>query len=199
MSATPSRRYLRSGWRRKDRRHRAWLHPLHLSAAGISGPLPDIAWFDPALPVARQTQTVTRDFPPSPQRADSAYFTAPLSDQNIIIGRLRNSDSKNYSRPSPPGPFHRRLRADGTFWPLRPEPTRGFTPRPRPGLSPPGAFQRLWARPEPSSARTPLIFFLMIFKGSIDHIQQMPAGGGRRIFRRLAGLPGRFPDKPPAH
>ncbi len=50
---------------------------------------PNIAWFDPALPVARQTLTVTRDFPPSPgPNADTAYFTAALADAEIMQERL---------------------------------------------------------------------------------------------------------------
>ena len=37
---------------------------------------PNIAWFDPALPVARQTLAVTHDFSASSEGQDAAYFTA---------------------------------------------------------------------------------------------------------------------------
>lgn len=36
---------------------------------------PEIAWFDPALPVARQTLAVTEKLPPTPRRPDAAWFT----------------------------------------------------------------------------------------------------------------------------
>jgi len=42
---------------------------------------PGIAWFDPALPVARQTLAVTEKLPPTPRRPDAAWFTGakPIS------------------------------------------------------------------------------------------------------------------------
>jgi glutamate racemase len=36
---------------------------------------PEIAWFDPALPVARQTWAVTEQLPPTQRRPDAAWFT----------------------------------------------------------------------------------------------------------------------------
>ena len=43
---------------------------------------PDIAWFDPALPVARQTLAVTEKLSPTPRRPDLAWFTgaAPVGE-----------------------------------------------------------------------------------------------------------------------
>lgn len=50
---------------------------------------PDIAWFDPALPVARQTFTVTRQLASSPApHPDTAYFTGTLSHFEIIQAKL---------------------------------------------------------------------------------------------------------------
>jgi glutamate racemase len=50
---------------------------------------PAIAWFDPALPVARQTLSVTRDFPAEARpSADAAYFTAALPDLAAMRGHL---------------------------------------------------------------------------------------------------------------
>ncbi len=42
---------------------------------------PEIAWFDPALPVARQTLAVTETLSPTSRRPDAAWFTgaAPVS------------------------------------------------------------------------------------------------------------------------
>ncbi|HEY1857882.1 glutamate racemase [Acidocella sp.] len=43
---------------------------------------PNIAWFDPALPVARQTLAVTEKLPATPRRPDAAWFTgaSPVSE-----------------------------------------------------------------------------------------------------------------------
>jgi glutamate racemase len=46
---------------------------------------PDIAWCDPALPVARQTLKVTRYLPPAPSRyAGAAYFTGAALDPALL-------------------------------------------------------------------------------------------------------------------
>jgi glutamate racemase len=50
---------------------------------------PDIAWFDPALPVARRTFTVTRQLASSPAvQEDTAYFTGALPDFEIMRAKL---------------------------------------------------------------------------------------------------------------
>ncbi len=49
---------------------------------------PKIAWFDPALPVARQTLAVTASLPPTPRRVDGAYFTGALADAQSMQTRL---------------------------------------------------------------------------------------------------------------
>jgi glutamate racemase len=50
---------------------------------------PDIAWFDPALPVARRTFTVTRQLAPSSAaQEDTAYFTGALPDFEIMRAKL---------------------------------------------------------------------------------------------------------------
>jgi glutamate racemase len=55
---------------------------------------PNIAWFDPALPVARQTLIVTRDFPKSPRSQDAAYFTAAseVSMESLEVFGFRKKD-----------------------------------------------------------------------------------------------------------
>jgi glutamate racemase len=49
---------------------------------------PSIAWFDPALPVARQTLAVTRNFSASVTSASAAYFTAHPYDIEIMQEKL---------------------------------------------------------------------------------------------------------------
>jgi glutamate racemase len=49
---------------------------------------PNIAWFDPALPVARQTLAVTQDLTDTTTGPNTAYFTAPLPDFVIMRERL---------------------------------------------------------------------------------------------------------------
>jgi glutamate racemase len=50
---------------------------------------PDIAWFDPALPVARQTFTVTWQLAASPaSQPDTAYFTGALPDFELMQAKL---------------------------------------------------------------------------------------------------------------
>jgi glutamate racemase len=50
---------------------------------------PDIAWFDPALPVARQTFTVTQPLTPtSAAQEDTAYFTGALPDFELMQAKL---------------------------------------------------------------------------------------------------------------
>jgi len=49
---------------------------------------PDVAWFDPARPVARQGLAVTRDFAGSPSGTDTAYFTAALPDLETMREKL---------------------------------------------------------------------------------------------------------------
>ncbi len=47
---------------------------------------PGIAWFDPALPVAKQTLAVTKDFPQATDLTECAYFTAALAgDANMQV------------------------------------------------------------------------------------------------------------------
>jgi len=48
---------------------------------------PEIAWFDPALPVARQTLAVTETLPPTPRRPDAAWFTGA----EPVSGAMRES------------------------------------------------------------------------------------------------------------
>jgi glutamate racemase len=50
---------------------------------------PAIAWFDPALPVARQTLAVTGNFPEAARTVpDAAYFTAGLADADPMRAEL---------------------------------------------------------------------------------------------------------------
>ena len=50
---------------------------------------PHIAWFDPALPVARRTFAVTQEFAALPAaQGGTAYFTAALPDFTIMQARL---------------------------------------------------------------------------------------------------------------
>ena len=53
---------------------------------------PDIQWFDPAYPVARQTSTITRQLPPSPPGpyAGTALFTGDLPDAKILDANLKH-------------------------------------------------------------------------------------------------------------
>jgi glutamate racemase len=49
---------------------------------------PDIAWFDPALPVARQTLAVTEQLPPTQRRADAAWFTGAQPSSEAMRASL---------------------------------------------------------------------------------------------------------------
>jgi glutamate racemase len=45
---------------------------------------PDIAWFDPALPVARHTLRVTAPLPSTPHAADTAFFTGEVLAESLL-------------------------------------------------------------------------------------------------------------------
>jgi len=49
---------------------------------------PHLAWFDPALAVARQVQKITAALPPESHATQTFLTTAPLPDQDIMIPRL---------------------------------------------------------------------------------------------------------------
>jgi glutamate racemase len=57
--------------------------------AELAALYPLVEWFDPALGVARRTLAVTENLPAAPmQRSESAWFTAPLPDFDIMLPRL---------------------------------------------------------------------------------------------------------------
>ena len=63
--------------------HYTFLHPEFQAL------YPHIAWFDPALPVAKRTLAVTQDLAPAHGGyAGTAWFTAPLPDFDVMQARL---------------------------------------------------------------------------------------------------------------